>query len=108
MIRRPPRSTLFPYTTLFRRRGERPPAHTRHPRAGLARHAAPVLPPDLAARRAAVGAARLLERRALGAGREGGPRAAGDPRVPHVRAARGGDRMSDARLAQATHGARRP
>src|SRR3712207_8097311 len=24
MIRRPPRSTLFPYTTLFRSRGERP------------------------------------------------------------------------------------
>src|SRR5260221_3575021 len=30
MIRRPPRSTLFPYTTLFRsaaRRGARPPRH---------------------------------------------------------------------------------
>src|SRR2546430_11217661 len=26
MIRRPPRSTLFPYTTLFRSRGARPPA----------------------------------------------------------------------------------
>src|SRR2546430_11742367 len=26
MIRRPPRSTLFPYTTLFRSRGERQPA----------------------------------------------------------------------------------
>src|SRR2546426_7919247 len=25
MIRRPPRSTLFPYTTLFRSRGDRPP-----------------------------------------------------------------------------------
>src|SRR2546430_9235000 len=25
MIRRPPRSTLFPYTTLFRSRGQRPP-----------------------------------------------------------------------------------
>src|SRR3712207_6847844 len=25
MIRRPPRSTLFPYTTLFRSRGEAPP-----------------------------------------------------------------------------------
>src|SRR2546426_9297984 len=25
MIRRPPRSTLFPYTTLFRSRGESPP-----------------------------------------------------------------------------------
>src|SRR5438034_4039377 len=31
MIRRPPRSTLFPYTTLFRSRGERP-------RKGEARH----------------------------------------------------------------------
>src|SRR2546422_7834924 len=32
MIRRPPRSTLFPYTTLFRSRrgaGARPPARTR-------------------------------------------------------------------------------
>src|SRR2546430_13223258 len=37
MIRRPPRSTLFPYTTLFRsdRRG-------REPRAGAGRDAAPV------------------------------------------------------------------
>src|SRR3712207_7538844 len=26
MIRRPPRSTLFPYTTLFRSKAERPPA----------------------------------------------------------------------------------
>src|SRR3712207_8869139 len=31
MIRRPPRSTLFPYTTLFRSRtGYRPPQGTRH------------------------------------------------------------------------------
>src|SRR2546430_11448995 len=36
MIRRPPRSTLFPYTTLFRSRDERaePPAGAAH-RAGL-------------------------------------------------------------------------
>src|SRR2546430_8372419 len=27
MIRRPPRSTLFPYTTLFRSRGEQIPVH---------------------------------------------------------------------------------
>src|SRR5712675_2718669 len=27
MIRRPPRSTLFPYTTLFRSRLDRPPVH---------------------------------------------------------------------------------
>src|SRR2546428_9859135 len=30
MIRRPPRSTLFPYTTLFRSRGERALAGARH------------------------------------------------------------------------------
>src|SRR2546430_12200080 len=29
MIRRPPRSTLFPYTTLFRSRAARPPPATR-------------------------------------------------------------------------------
>src|SRR2546430_9700442 len=29
MIRRPPRSTLFPYTTLFRSRAPGPPAHSR-------------------------------------------------------------------------------
>src|SRR2546422_7102225 len=47
MIRRPPRSTLFPYTTLFRSaaeipgRGPRraPPAHARRPRAAGRRHA---------------------------------------------------------------------
>src|SRR6266536_4087125 len=33
MIRRPPRSTLFPYTTLFRSNG----AHVAHPRPGGAR-----------------------------------------------------------------------
>src|SRR5256885_7085000 len=33
MIRRPPRSTLFPYTTLFRSSGQNPPpapAHAKH------------------------------------------------------------------------------
>src|SRR5438270_9432143 len=30
MIRRPPRSTLFPYTTLFRSRPRREPARSRH------------------------------------------------------------------------------
>src|SRR3712207_7555594 len=30
MIRRPPRSTLFPYTTLFRSVGRAPLAHVRH------------------------------------------------------------------------------
>src|SRR3712207_8721817 len=34
MIRRPPRSTLFPYTTLFRSLGR---AQPRHPRRGAAR-----------------------------------------------------------------------
>src|SRR2546430_9415105 len=34
MIRRPPRSTLFPYTTLFRSQG-------RHPTADAARHPSP-------------------------------------------------------------------
>src|SRR2546427_7439476 len=33
MIRRPPRSTLFPYTTLFRSDGLRPPG-ARRPRSG--------------------------------------------------------------------------
>src|SRR3712207_7071391 len=34
MIRRPPRSTLFPYTTLFRSGGDRHPAHPAQPRRG--------------------------------------------------------------------------
>src|SRR2546429_6466458 len=46
MIRRPPRSTLFPYTTLFRsgrhahdgERRSRPDAHRVAPARGLARH----------------------------------------------------------------------
>src|SRR3712207_7950773 len=37
MIRRPPRSTLFPYTTLFRSRCSRP-LRDRHPRAGAGHH----------------------------------------------------------------------
>src|SRR5690242_20843757 len=36
MIRRPPRSTLFPYTTLFRSQAER---HERFARGGIRRHA---------------------------------------------------------------------
>src|SRR3712207_6949380 len=36
MIRRPPRSTLFPYTTLFRSGARLPPAHV--PRIGLVEH----------------------------------------------------------------------
>src|SRR2546422_5568897 len=34
MIRRPPRSTLFPYTTLFRSHGTRPPPGHPRPAAG--------------------------------------------------------------------------
>src|SRR5256885_3297996 len=38
MIRRPPRSTLFPYTTLFRSRGGRPGCRGAEVRPGLARY----------------------------------------------------------------------
>src|SRR3712207_7897478 len=59
MIRRPPRSTLFPYTTLFRSDGRpqgldrgRPGVRgTRHPRAGPQRPALPVVPAEPAAGR---------------------------------------------------------
>src|SRR3712207_8984147 len=46
MIRRPPRSTLFPYTTLFRSWGHRRSAHPgdARARAGGARDPPPVLP----------------------------------------------------------------
>src|SRR5256885_8784162 len=37
MIRRPPRSTLFPYTTLFRSPGSRPDPESADRRGGLAR-----------------------------------------------------------------------
>src|SRR5215475_8656828 len=40
MIRRPPRSTLFPYTTLFRSRAGRPPALPAPPRSGRRRRPA--------------------------------------------------------------------
>src|SRR3712207_7241805 len=39
MIRRPPRSTLFPYTTLFRSRGEEPAVAERRREHGRDRHA---------------------------------------------------------------------
>src|SRR2546422_10270314 len=42
MIRRPPRSTLFPYTTLFRSRGDRRHAARRGPLLSAARRRAPV------------------------------------------------------------------
>src|SRR2546430_7677983 len=35
MIRRPPRSTLFPYTTLFRSRGGAPATRERRPAGGV-------------------------------------------------------------------------
>src|SRR2546422_2589737 len=38
MIRRPPRSTLFPYTTLFRSPGDEPQGGRRLPGTPLARH----------------------------------------------------------------------
>src|SRR5256885_11061713 len=44
MIRRPPRSTLFPYTTLFRSRGGGAPDVCRGHRADLRRHPPPWLP----------------------------------------------------------------
>src|SRR5256886_9761344 len=42
MIRRPPRSTLFPYTTLFRSRGERYSDRLRHQHRRGLEHLAPV------------------------------------------------------------------
>src|SRR5207249_7597512 len=39
MTRRPPRPTLFPYTTLFRSRGERARQQQHHGRAGERQHA---------------------------------------------------------------------
>src|SRR5689334_24686478 len=41
MIRRPPRSTLFPYTTLFRSRSARSADRRRAPAAGAPRAASP-------------------------------------------------------------------
>src|SRR2546421_3256877 len=38
MIRRPPRSTLFPYTTLFRSSGRRTPRHPTKSKSGGKRH----------------------------------------------------------------------
>src|SRR5216683_6009245 len=45
MIRRPPRSTLFPYTTLFRSRGRSGPASSCPARSDLAAQDEPVRPP---------------------------------------------------------------
>src|SRR3712207_8921170 len=47
MIRRPPRSTLLPYTTLFRSRQPRPPGARRRPQArGARRRLDPPAGPD--------------------------------------------------------------
>src|SRR3712207_8574605 len=72
MIRRPPRSTLFPYTTLFRSRHALLDERAREPDAGPPRR------PRRRGRRGAAGGARRLRLRpALGAGhpdRRAGPR----------------------------------
>src|SRR3712207_6862649 len=47
MIQRPPRSTLFPYTTLFRSDAERWTAVSPSDRQGRSRTVAVTLPPDL-------------------------------------------------------------
>src|SRR3712207_7355963 len=44
MIRRPPRSSLFPYTTLFRSRGTGSPSKTREARGYPGRSLSPVQP----------------------------------------------------------------
>src|SRR5690349_22654064 len=65
MIRRPPRSTLFPYTTLFRsripRRTPRPASPSGHLQRKLTLRARRVLPPDRLARRRTGHAADLAE-----------------------------------------------
>src|SRR3712207_7642698 len=50
MIRRPPRSTLFPYTTLFRSSGRQCAALTRHPRRFSTRPLARGCPPRVTSR----------------------------------------------------------
>src|SRR3712207_8739917 len=77
MIRRPPRSTLFPYTTLFRSGADRP---VRRP-----------VPQPRAGRRA--GRARRADLRVDGAGAvrgDVGPLDVGAPRVDTLRRLRGG------------------
>src|SRR3712207_7924348 len=59
MIRRPPRSTLFPYTTLFRSHSGRPriagsrPVRGRSPGAARSAHRTPVNVPEVVAHRGA-------------------------------------------------------
>src|SRR5947199_963763 len=73
-----------------RRHRERPPAHAPGVRAGVARDAAPSVPPDLASRRPALRAARVLGGRARRARAEGGDHDAHGPRLSPLRQARGG------------------
>src|SRR3712207_8544979 len=74
MIRRPPRSTLFPYTTLFRSGRALPGGHRREP--ARARRAADLLlrQPRAAAARAAGRAAPGAGGRCRRAGRDGAAR----------------------------------
>src|SRR3712207_6851380 len=60
MIRRPPRSTLFPYTTLFRSRAP-PSRRRRRRRTGRAPRPGPPAGPSAAARAVASAGVRLLE-----------------------------------------------
>src|SRR3712207_8677477 len=82
MIRRPPRSTLFPYTTLFRSRAaQRPaPAGDHHRRAA-----------GLPALRGGGGRDRLLVARARAAGAAGGP----GPRLPGAAGGRSEEHTSE-------------
>src|SRR2546426_2616870 len=45
MIRRPPRSTLFPYTTLFRSSGDAPCSAAKSPSAAITSPSPPARPP---------------------------------------------------------------
>src|SRR5256885_12784191 len=49
MIRRPPRSTLFPYTTLFRSESPRPSVCAAMPHAFMHKPHMPIAPPRLSA-----------------------------------------------------------
>src|SRR2546430_17321873 len=96
MIRRPPRSTLFPYTTLFRSQGRELPGrgrsllgvHAVRPGAapaGLRRVLAGAVPPSRLRRlgpRGGPAGALLRADEALRARREDAPLCEGRPRVP--------------------------
>src|SRR2546427_7897951 len=91
MIRRPPRSTLFPYTTLFRS-----PAHLPDARAGgraRRRSRRPAVVPLVAVGHRLAGAAQ-------DAGKDVGPRGGGGQRPVPVRARRGHGVLRAARVAR--------